>query len=86
MVTKIVEFPRIPFPIDKVLFLGKYGTTKLDEFSEMFQGEGSFLIQKFVLQILDLYKGFFKINLQYNFSKMRGGRRPFGIFLKIHPI
>ena len=55
MVTKIVEFPRIPFPIDKVLFLGKYGTAKLDEFSEMFQGEGSFLIQKFVMQILDLY-------------------------------
>ena len=24
--------------------------------------------------------------LQYNFPKMRGGRRPFGIFPKIHPI
>ena len=29
MVTKIEEFPRIPFPIDKVLFLGKEGRMAL---------------------------------------------------------
>ena len=37
---------------------GTDGGTKLDEFSEKFQGGGlSFSIQKFILQILDLYTG-----------------------------
>ena len=35
--------------------LGKDGVSKTDEFSEKFQkGGGSFSIQKFILQILDL--------------------------------
>ena len=38
-----------------VLPLGKDGVSKTDEFSEKFQkGGGSFPIQKFMLQILDL--------------------------------
>ena len=68
-------------------FLGKGGATKSDEFSEKLQGGGSFSIQKFILQILDLYKGpflnVFRKKLQFNFPKIKGGgRRPFGIFLK----
>ena len=40
--------------------LGKGPATKLDEFLEKFQrGAGSFSIQKFLFQILDVYKGFF---------------------------
>ena len=54
------------------------------------RGGGSFSIQKFIIQVLDLYKGLFfghfPKKMQYNFPKMRGGRRPFGIVLKIHPI
>ena len=45
------------------LQLGKDGGTKSDEFSGKFQkggkGGGSFSIQKFMLQTLDLYKAFF---------------------------
>ena len=41
-------------------------------------GRGSFSIRKFLLQILDLYKGLFsdvsQKELQYNFSKMGGGQ------------
>ena len=68
--------------------IGTGQATKSDEFSE----GGSFSIQKFILQILDLYKGFFsglfpKIYLQYSFSKMTvEGQRLFGIFPKIRPI
>ena len=44
--------------------LGTGRATKTDEFSENFQrgrrkGGGSFSIQKFILQILDLYIGLF---------------------------
>ena len=46
-----------------VRFLGTDGGTKSDEFSEKFQrrGGGSFSIQKFMLQILDLYIGFLDV-------------------------
>ena len=61
--------------------------TKLDEFSEKCQrgGGGSFLIRKFLLQILDLYIGLFwtfcENNLQYNFPKMKGeGTKAIWIF------
>ena len=42
------------------------------------------------MHILDLYthralKRAFRRKLQYDFPKMRGGRRPFGIFPNIHP-
>ena len=41
------------------------------------EGRGSFSIRKFILQILDLYKGLFldvfRKKLQYDYSKMRGG-------------
>ena len=48
-------------------------------------GRGRFLIQKFILQILDLYIGFFwtfcENNLQYNFPKMKGeGTKAIWIF------
>ena len=44
-----------------IILLGKGGATKSDEFSEKFQrGGGSFSIQKFILQILDLYIGLFR--------------------------
>ena len=62
------------------------------------RGGGSFPIQKFLLQILDFWTGFFwhkndtkgvfsgyvSKNLQHNFPKMRrgGGQRPFGTFPK----
>ena len=62
--------------------------TKSNEFSETFQRGGSFSIQKFILQILDLYKGLekgFLKKMQYDYSKLRGGHRPCGIFPKIHP-
>ena len=61
--------------------LGKGGATKSDEFLEKFQrwGGGSFSIQEFISQILDLYKGPF-----VNVFRKKGGS--FGIFLKIHPI
>ena len=69
------------------------GATKSDEFSEKFQieGGGSFSIQKFILHIWGLYKGFHldvsEKELQYNFRKMRGGgSKAFGFFPKIHPI
>ena len=49
---------------------------------------GSFPIQKFMLQIFAIIKGYmnFGKNLQHDFPKMRrGGQRPFGTFPKIHP-
>ena len=42
-----------------VLHLGTGDATKTDEFLEKFQRRGSFSIQKFMLQILDLYIGYF---------------------------
>ena len=57
------------------------------------RGGGAFSIQRFILQILDLYKGLFSAifrreKLQYDFPKIwgGGGRRPFGIFLIIPAI
>ena len=42
-----------------------------------------------MLQNLDLQTGLFENaidkSLQHDFPKMRGGQRPFGTFLKIHP-
>ena len=66
----------------KIQDFGKYqgtgGATKTDKFWEKFQrAGGSFSIQKFISQILDLYKGIFsdvlQKKLQYNFPKMTGG-------------
>ena len=69
-------------------------TSKTDEFSEKFRrgggGGGSFSIQKFILQIFAIIDDTsvmnFGKNLQYDFTKMRGGgQMPFGSFPKIHP-
>ena len=63
----------------RLLSLGMGGVSKTDE-SEKFRREGgvagSFSIQKFMLQILDLLTAllsdFFQKKTQYKFSKMRG--------------
>ena len=52
-----------------ITVLGTGDTTKTDEFSENLQrdggrGGGLFSIQKFMLQILDLYTDFFSMNLK----------------------
>ena len=58
--------------------------TKADEFSKNFhrKGRGGAIFNpKFILQILDLYKGFclsFQKKLQYNFPKFRGEGRALG--------
>ena len=54
------------------------------------KGGLTFSSQKFMLQILGLYIGFFgrfPKKMQHSFLNMRGGgQRPFGIFPKIHSI
>ena len=80
--------------LNAIKSVGPLGTddgTKTDEFWENFRGgRGSFSIQKFMLQILDLSIGLFsdvfRIKLEHDFPKMSGrGQRPFGIFPKIQP-
>ena len=85
MITRKSEVPDY-----HVFSLGTGDGTKMDEFSEHFQrgGGGSFSIQKFLLQILDLKTGLFRTfpenNLHYNVPKEGrwgwGGQRPFEIF------
>ena len=69
-------------PFDYLSMFQLRDATKSDEFSEKFQrcgAGGSFSIQKFILQILNLSKGLFldvfRKKLQYNFLKMRGGSK-----------
>ena len=69
-------------PFDYLSMFQLRDATKSDEFSEKFQrcgAGGSFSIQKFILQILNLSKGLFldvfRKKLQYNFPKM-GGQMP----------
>ena len=61
-----------------------------DEFSEKLQGWGDIFNPKiYIADFGPLYRttsDVFRKKLQYNFPKMWGGRRPFGIFPKIHPI
>ena len=66
-------------PFDYLSMFQLRDATKSDEFSEKFQrcgAGGSFSIQKFILQILNLSKGLFldvfRKKLQYNFPKMIG--------------
>ena len=80
--------------VKKIWSLGTGHATKSDGFSEKFQregGRGTFSIQKFILEILDLhirlFSDVFRKKLQHNFPIMRGwgvkGRLEF--FPKIHP-
>ena len=49
---------------------------------------GSFLIKKFMLQVMDLYIGFFgrsEKNARIFSENEGGGQRPYEIFAKIHP-
>ena len=74
---------------DLVTQLGTDGGTKLDEFSEKFQGGGGIFNQKiYFADFGPSFRAFFgrfsDEYLQHNFPKRRqGDQRPFGFFRKI---